>query len=334
MITAFERLLAQLMDAHSQEPAAVQLRLLSQLSRSEVQRVQEVWPQIPAHRRRKMVRAMVELAEDNIELNFDGIFRFCLEDPDAEVRAVSIDGLWECEDVELVGPLLRLLEQDESALVRTAAAEALGRFLLLSELGDISPVVGARIEQALLGAIQSPGEDLEVRRRAVESIAYSSEVAVNDLIEDAYYDEEQKMRVSAIFAMGRSADIRWRGYVERELFSPDPEIRYEAARACGELEHVGALPRLFELVEDEDAEVREAAIWAIGQIGGREAQRVLTSLLDHPDEAVSQAALEALEFLHFQMGTDIPLFEYDPSEDLGFLDDDLLDELRREEWDV
>lgn len=336
MVTAFERWLAQLVDAEKKGPSAVQLRLLSQLSRAEVQRIREVWPQIPLARRRKMVRAMVELAEENIELNFDTVFRFCLDDPDAEVRAAGVDGLWECEDVSLVGPFLRLLEQDESPLVRTAAAEALGRFLLLSELGEISAAVGARIEQALLGAIHTPGEDLEVRRRAIEAIAYSSEAAVNDLIEDAYYDEEQKMRVSALFAMGRSADIRWRSLVERELFSPDPELRYEAARACGELEHAGALPRLFELVEDEDAEVREAAIWAIGQIGGREAQRVLTGLLDHPDEAISQAALEALEFLHFQMGTEIPLLEYDeydPSEDLDFSEDDLLDDLRRDRWE-
>jgi len=50
----------------------------------------------------------------------------------------------------------------------------------------------------LLETIHQGAEDLEVRRRAVESIAYSSEPAVAQIIENAYYDENEKMQVSAI----------------------------------------------------------------------------------------------------------------------------------------
>lgn len=311
-----------------------QLCLLSGLPPGEARRVGEIWKDVPLTRRRKMTRRMAELAEQNIELNFDPLFLTCLDDEDPEVRALAVEGLWESEDVGLVGRFVRLLEQDESPVVRAAAAEGLGRFLLLSELGEIDAALGVRAEQALLGSIHTPTEDPDVRRRAIESLAYSSEAGVNDIIEDAYYNGDQKMRVSALFAMGRSADIRWRDIVEKELFSPDPEIRFEAARACGELEHSGALPRLFDLVEDDDVEVQEAAIWSIGQIGGNEARRVLTQLLDHPDESISQVALEALELLEFQMGAGVPLFDSEDEWAYDFLDDDDLgDQLMRELWD-
>jgi len=333
MITEFERLLEQLTDVAMPDPSATQICLLSGLPRGDVERVREVWEQIPLKRRRKVVRRMAELAEENIELNFDSIFRACLDDPDGEVRVVGVGGLWECESVDLVPPFVRLLEHDESPLVRAAAAEGLGRFLLLSELGEINAAVGMMAEQALLSAVHTPTEDREVRRRAIESLAYSSETGVEDIIEDAYHHADRKMRVSAIFAMGRSADIRWRGIVGREVLSPDPEIRFEAVQACGELEHVGALPRLFELVDDDDVEVRQAAIWAIGRIGGHEARRVLTRLLEHPDEATSQVALEALELLQFQMEVDVPLFDSDDELAGDFLEeDDFGDQSLRDSW--
>src|SRR5690606_38855946 len=99
--------------------------------------------------------------------------RHCLLDPDPEVRATSIDGLWENEEVTLVGPFLSALRADPSPEVRAAAAQALGRFVLAGELEEIEEAIQDRIVAELLITIHLVGESIEVKRRALESAAYA-----------------------------------------------------------------------------------------------------------------------------------------------------------------
>jgi HEAT repeat protein len=242
-----------------------------------------------------MLRALVELTETAIEVDFTALFRGCLNDEDADVRLLAIEGLWESEDVWLVGELVRFLKGDPHPGVRAAAAASLGRFVLLGELGDIEAAVAARAEQALLEAYFTSEEPLEVRRRALEAVAYSCEVGVGDLIEEAYYQGEEEMRLGALFAMGRSADRRWRSIVIEELESPSPAVRYEAALACGELELRDAVALLSHLISDADSEVWNAAVDALGKIGGAEARQILQSCCRSENEALQAAAEEALE---------------------------------------
>ena len=172
-------------------------------------------------------------------------------------------------------------------------------------------------EEALLETLRSGEEELEVRRRAVEAIAYSGEAGVRDIIEAAYYDEDQKMQASALFAMGRSADAYWRKLLVRELENRSPELRFEAARACGELETQSAVPKLVEMsTNDLDREVQQAAVWALGRIGGRAAREALEDFFESDDEVLSQAAAEALDEMDMlSESVSIPLFEdYDEYE--------------------
>ncbi|MDM8527239.1 HEAT repeat domain-containing protein [Anaerolineales bacterium HSG24] len=114
----------------------------------------------------------------------------------------------------------------------------------------------------------------------------------------AYYDEDDLLQVSAIFAMGRNADSRWVPSVLEELDNPNPSIRFEAARACGELEIIDVLPKLINLLQNEfDIEVQEVAIGALGQIGGPVAQEALEECLEWDTEAIVIAASDALEEL-------------------------------------
>lgn len=277
----------------------------SDLSRTEAERAWTVWTGLPVAVRRRVARLLVEIAEDDFEVDFGEIFRLALGDEDAQVRQSAVEGLWEDEDVRLVPLLAARLREDPAGEVRAAAAAALGRFLLAGELGRIRLRPHQQAFDALLAACTAEGESVEVRRRALESLAYSGEEAVAALIGSAYDHPDEQMRVSAVFAMGRSADSRWAAQVMQELHSPNPEMRYEAARACGELELEEAVPALVELVEDVDAEVQEAALWALGQIGGDEARRVLGAYARSDNEALQRAArgaLRELEFLHGDLG--------------------------------
>jgi HEAT repeat protein len=311
-VSEFEELLKKMRDG--QTPLSISsLYDLSDLTRAEAQLFQEVWSLIDAGRRRWIIQSLVDIAEASFEVNFNPIFRLCLSDKDEVVCSRAIEGLWEDEDLALAGLLVRLLRDDPSESVRVAAATSLGRFVLLGELGKIEAVPAMMVEDALLGAIYDPHETLEVRRRALESIAYSGQAQVRDIIEMAYCDDEEAMRISAVFAMGRSADPLWREMVIAELDNPNPEMRYEAVRACGELEASAALSALIDRIEvDPDPEVQEMAIWALGCIGGKEARRVLEACCESEDEGLRQAAEEALDDLDFLGGhLDFPLFESD-----------------------
>lgn len=308
----FEELLKKMRDG--QTPLSISsLYGLSDLTRAEAQLFQKVWSLIDTKRRRWLIQSLVDITEASFEVDFSPIFRFCLNDEDEVVRSRAIEGLWEDEDLTLAGLLVRLLRDDPSESVRAAAATSLGRFVLLGELEKIEAAPAIMVEDALLGAIYDSHETLEVRRRAVESIAYSGQAQVRDIIEMAYCDDEEKMHISAVFAMGRSADPLWREIVIAELDNPNPEMRYEAARACGELEASDALSALIDLIEaDPDPEVQEMAIWALGRIGGKEARRVLEACCESEDEALRQAAEEALDELDFLGGhLDFLLFESD-----------------------
>jgi len=317
-VSEFEELLKRIRDSQTSLSIS-SLYGLSDLTRAEAQLFQEVWSLIDARRRRWIIQSLVDIAEASFEVDFNPIFRLCLKDEDEVVRSRAIEGLWEDEDLTLAGLLVHFLRDDPAESVRVAAATSLGRFVLLGELEKIEAAPAMMVEDALLGAIYDPHEALEVRRRAVESIAYSGQAQVRDIIEMAYCDDEEKMRISAVFAMGRSADPIWHEMVIAELDNPNPEMRYEAARACGELEASAALSALIGLIEaDPDPEVQEIAIWALGHIGGKEARRVLEACCESKDEALRQAAEEALNELDFLGGhLDLLLFESDDWSDEG-----------------
>jgi HEAT repeat protein len=301
----------------------------SNISRAEAEAAWPLWASLPVALRQKMTRSMVEIAENDVEANFCELFRLALEDADGTVRQAAVEGLWEDEDARLTPLLAARLRQDPVAAVRVQAAASLGRFILMGELGKIRPQPYQTAFRALMAAWETPEEDLEVRRRAIESLAYSSAAEVVSQIQAAYTDPDERMRVSAVFAMGRSADERWAKQVLREVYSPNPEMRYEAAHACGELALEKAVPLLIELLEDVDSAVQEAAVWSLGQIGGDEAHAALQACL-HKDDHLREAAQEALvefEFLYGDLGAfllfDVSEDDEDEEEDEDFEDEDL-----------
>jgi HEAT repeat protein len=284
----------------AQMPKQESLYLLSNLAAEDAACIRAAWPDLPVELRRDLLATLVDIAEADFEVDFGAVFRIGLEDKDAEARTTAIEGLWEDPDVRLV-PLLIERLQDETMSVRAAAATSLGRFILMGELGKIRPDPFSQAYKALLAVCQDAAEHYEVRRRAMESLSYVDAEDVATLIREAYQASEEKVRVSAVFAMGRSADTRWAPQVKQDLFSPNPELRYEAARACGELQLSNTVAELAELTEDVDAEVQEAALWALGQIGGDKAREVLKRYCESECEATriaAEAALDELEFLH------------------------------------
>ena len=272
---------------------------LSDLSREEMEAFRSVWPGINVARRRDIVERLVELAEDNFELDYTGIFRLCLTDGDGQVRAKAIDGLSECEERSLLDPLISLLLGDLEDSVRVAAAAALGTFAMLAEFGELKANDADKVEKALLTAFNNKNEQMDVRCRALESISMMSRPQVEVMIRQAYQSDALEFRASALCAMGRTCNSDWLSILLQELGSPSAQLRFEAARACAELEADDAVPRLIELTRDDDAQVRLAAVEALGRIGGNEAKQALQECRDGPDDAMSEAAEDALDEMKF-----------------------------------
>jgi HEAT repeat protein len=285
---------------------------LSNLHGAELDLLAEMWPSLPDDRRRSVIAQLTDIAEADFEADFTEVFKICLTDADELVRTMAVEGLWEVDDVALVRPLVRMLRQDSSPLVREAVAISLSRFALMAELERLPARLGDLVWDALWDTIHDPGQDVEIRRRAVESLAYFDRPQVKQVIQQAYEDEEPRMRISAVFAMGRSIDDSWTNAVLSELVHEDPEMRYEATRACGQLQLGEAIPALSRMVADPDAEVKLAAVWALGQIGSPEARRVLEICLQMGDEALQDAADEALGELDFMSGAlDFTMYDFD-----------------------
>jgi len=271
---------------------------LSNLDSEELECFKHSWAAIEPKRRRQIVQRLVELAEDNLDLNFDSILKYCLTDQDDEVQSTAIEGLWENEEASLVNPLINLLEQASTEKVQAAAATALGKFAMLAEHKKLRSSYVSRIEAALLALISDSNKPVDVRRRALEAAAPLSLHQVKTAIMDAYQSRDSKLRISAIYAMGKSCDLSWLPVLLSELASTDAEVRYEAAGACGELEEEETtVPCLTKLISDPDVDVQMAAIQALGKIGGTTAKECLERCLNDASEAIRQAAEQALNEL-------------------------------------
>lgn len=283
---------------HLRDPAShlsvAGLQHLHDLTAERAEALRSAWLEMDAERRRQVVCQLIELAEDSVDLNFDAVFFAALDDPDAAVRAAAVRGLWEYEGRDFIGRLLQLLEKDEEPEVRAEAALALGRFVLMFELGNLRERHFQKIEEGLRRTLDDELEEDEVQARALEAIGACGRPWVRQAILRAYESEAPRLRVSALHAMGHSCEPRWLPLLIKELSSEDPEMRYEAAIALGSLADRRAVSHLAPLLYDPDMEVKEATIAALGQIGGDDVKSLLRPLLQATSPSVQEAAASAL----------------------------------------
>jgi HEAT repeat protein len=315
MKRSFDQLLKQLSD-DSQPFPSDRLSELSDLDEKQLERLQTYWSCFSSQRKRTLLEDLGQQARHRFELTFDAINRLALTDSDSQVRRLSIQNLWECEEPDLVSHFMTALCDDPSSSVRSAAATALGLFVWLGEIEQLAEDLLHQLEEGLIKA-QADDESPDVRRFALESLGFSSRPEVPPLIKQAYEAKDEALLQSALFAMGRSASEEWEPYVLPELTNASPKIRLEAAKAAGELGLQEALDPLIELLDDVNDDVRDTAIWSLGQIGGEDASDALLILLESvEDEELVEYIEKALDHLAFVDGTrDFLLIDFDEPEE-------------------
>ncbi len=302
----FEQVLEALLD-ESRPFHPRNLYRFSDIEGADLDELERTWPNVSLSRRQAILEEVEELGETNYMLSFEAFCRFTLSDQDPHVRELSIRALWEYENKLLVPPFMDLLVNDPESGVRAAAATALGKYIYLGEIEEIPEQTLNEIVDILLQVHGSPDDSL-VRRRALESLGFSSREEISKLIVAAFNSGKPDWIVSALFAMGRSANARWTDHVLDMLESDNTEIRYEAIRGAGELEIKRALPYLLNLLSEEDSEARLAAVWSLSQIGGEDVQEALEQLYDETEDE-DEAEFIDLALENLQFTEDMQLFE-------------------------
>lgn len=292
------------------------LQEFSDLDNVALETILEAWPNVPLERKRTLLDGLRELSDENTLVSFEDLARALLNDPDSQIRMRAIRLLDESEDPKLAFTFVKMLRSDPDADTRAEAASALGRYVEGGELEKIPAGTHRQVEDALLEKANS--EDLPaIRRRALESLGYSSRPEVVTLIESAFRRENPEWQASAMFAMGRSFDERWEEQVLSRMMDVNNIVRLAAVEAAGELRLEAARAILFKVLEDEEEDdITSAAIWSLSQVGGEDVRIYLESLLDAARESADiefiEEALENLDFTEEQDRFD--LLSVDPDE--------------------
>lgn len=296
------------------------LHRLSDLIKEEVDLLQQIWPKIVEWRRQALLEDLEVLFAEDTLLSFENICRIALEDPTPQIRFLALRSLHEYEVTDLIPTFIQTLNEDEDEEIRALAAINLGKYVYLGEVDSLPRYKQKQIEDALLSVAQGSDSPI-VRRKAVESLGYSSHPEIPNLINQAYRSERVEWVASALLAMGRTVDQRWEPEIRAMLDDPNPEIRFEAIRAAGELELQSTRPELIEYLEDSDRDIRMAALWSLSRIGGEDIQHIFEKLLQQAEsEADSLIIEEALDHLLFNQGLsaleDLDLFDFDEYEEI------------------
>lgn len=292
---ALEDVQAALAEAPTERNQAVSPTLvygLSDLDPREWQRIERAWRRLPAAARHHILRALHESSEALFELSYRELALRSLADETAMVREAAIELLWTDDSEETMQKVIDRARHDPAAAVQVAAVRALGRFILLGEYGDVSQDLADEAQRLTYDLHTDDKQPLEMRRRALESLANSSHAEAPDLIRKAYSDGNHELKISAIFAMGRTCSRDWAHILLEELHSPDDEAIYEAIVACGQIQLEASVPLIGELALSDDREIQQSAIWALGEIGGRQAFGILSRLDELAEDDETAALLE------------------------------------------
>lgn len=298
---------------------------LSDLIKEDLDLLAGIWSEIKVDRRRSLLEDMENLAEADTLIDFDPIAMMCLADQDPVARATAIRLLWQSEEEKLVPLFIKLLKEDPEAIVRAAAATALGVFVYLGEVGDIKESVYQAALDDLVRAHLGTEDDL-VRRRALESLGYTSHPEVPDFIRRAYETNDEDWLQSALFAMGRSLNSVWTEQVLAMFDHPDNMVRVEAVRAAGELELDAARDILIDMLEEgiDDEELYYTVIWSLSKIGGEGVRSLIEIAISEAEDDDEVFYLEeALENLDFTEQVDrFDLMNLEEDDLSGWLDED------------
>jgi len=292
---SFQDIIQTLQQRQDRPPEEDLLYGLSNLSDEEARQLWPVWQKLGTDYKLILMQMLADAVESDFQLDYSRIAFWGMDDEDDDVRRAAIEALGEDESAETLERLLRMGRHDVVAKVRAEAMGALGRFVLLGELGRMNPDKAQAVQEYVLETYHNTEEVALVRQRALEAIGNCTRDDIGTLIRQAYEEDDPNWRRSALIAMGKTADEAWTTVVLRELDNQDEDMRREAARAAGELQLRMAVLRLVEILHEDERDLREVAAWSLGEIGGKQALRALKQAAKRAESDDDDELLEIIE---------------------------------------
>ena len=192
-----------------------------------------------------------------------------------------------------IARLRELMARDRSPRVRVEAAFA------LAAANALPP---PRETMRILQMTDRAPSRLDVALLRASAPDYREHLSL--LLED---DLNPVWRAQLIDSLGWSGDMAVIEVVESAARDECPEIRAAALRASAKLGHPGGKEWILAALRDPDSNVRVQAVNTCAALGLREAQGALNELLDDPELWVRLRAEQALEGFQFGVGaTDGP----------------------------
>ncbi len=296
MKESLETYMNDLLDAQKAIIAS-RLSTLSYLAPEELRLFNKKLGEAPLKRKLEVLDRLILIGIENVSLNFDEIFSFCLRDSSPEVRLKALEALEGTEDTQVVRYVVRMLLEDIDERVRASACSFLAPIALKAELGELPQSMASQVEAALRSTWENEASGIECRRCALESLSYINQPYVLEAIEKAYYSEIKGMKVCSLVGMGRSLNPRWIPIIIKELVNPDQKIQLEAINACGEIANDTLVPYMLPLLESPVPIIKFATIISLGHTGGPIAEETLRSLTKSEEPNVREAARDALDEL-------------------------------------
>lgn len=279
--------------------------LLSDLNDNEFVNFSETWEQLETKSQIQIIASIYDLSEENSDLNFEKIFKLGLKSSDESLIYASLEGLWESDGHDTLRQLILLAHKTLSPHVKGTIMTHIARFIVLGIDGKINSTMLENVHTLLKTTYNNHEESTEVRRRALESLAYFDNPETQDFIKEAYISNNPTLKVSSIYAMGKTCNTIWIPLLCEELNNEDPEIRYESVEAIVEIGEDKSAEILLQLIEDDDQQVRLSVISGLGKLGTLSSKEALIKCMDDEDDEVIEAArlsLENLDFLEDPLG--------------------------------
>ncbi|PKN83837.1 MAG: hypothetical protein CVU46_15905 [Chloroflexi bacterium HGW-Chloroflexi-8] len=299
----FQSIIDALLDDDADFPEYF-LPSFSDIEGKEFTQLVSIWNQITPERKARLFEHLEILNDTDTLMDFNNIAQLALTDPNAVVRASGIRMLWDYENEKNIPVLIELLKNDIDQGVRAEAAGALGKYIYLGEIDEISQSNLKIVEKELLRVMRSSESEL-VRQKALEALGFSCREEVPSMIMNAFQSGDENWLIYAISAMGRSADQVWSTQVFSMLAHPELKVQIEAVKAAGELEIKQAKKILlkFILESESDEDLWVQSIWALSKIGGENVQKVFEKLLEKAETEEDQEFLkEAMDNLYLTNG--------------------------------
>lgn len=223
--------------------------------------------------------------------------------------ALGADGTGLFADTAIVRAVMQRLK-DESAEVRRAAADALGRMrhpmsidVLVIALDDIDGDVRRSAIHALgnfeHARVPAPpirrmldNQDSEIRSHAVRILAELRDRAAVPAITRLLEDPEDEVRSSALQALNELEAPIAEEVLARTLADKSVDVRESAAHLAGERQVVAVVPQLIRMLEDRSSGVRESAAHALTEMRTPASHAALRTALTHRDANVRRIAVE------------------------------------------